>query len=146
MKDDLAAASVADPEDGCYRAVTRAIEISVLPVYLDEQSEPEDDRFVWAYQIGIANGGAETVQLLRRYWRITDATGAVQEVRGDGVVGDQPILGPGTSYQYTSGVPLSTPSGMMVGHYEFVSDTGEAFDVAIPAFSLDSPHQAINLN
>lgn len=146
MTDDLAAASVADPADGNYRAITRSIEISVLPVYLDEQSRPEDDHFVWAYQIGIANGGTETVQLLRRYWRITDAGGAVQEVQGDGVVGDQPIIGPGTSYQYASGVPLSTPSGMMVGHYEFVTDSGEGFDVAIPAFSLDSPHQAINLN
>jgi ApaG protein len=96
--------------------------------------------------VRIDNGGAETVQLRNRYWRITDSLGRIQEVRGPGVVGEQPILHPGESFEYTSGTPLKTPSGIMVGTYQMEAQGGERFDIAIPAFSLDSPHQAIRLN
>ena len=124
-----------------YTRMTRSIEVSVDPIYLDDQSQPDDDHFVWAYQVRIENKGGETVQLLNRYWRITDAQGRIQEVRGAGVVGERPVLSPGQSYQYTSGTPLSTPSGIMDGSYEMETQNGETFDVVIPPFSLDSPHQ-----
>ena len=97
---------------------------------------------MWAYRIRIENLGREPVQLLRRTWHITDAHGRTQSVKGAGVIGQQPVLEPGESFEYTSGTPLETPSGFMVGTYHMVAtDSGEAFDVAIPAFSLDSPHQ-----
>lgn len=129
-----------------YSAVTRAIRVTVEPHYLEEQSSPADDHYVWAYQVEIRNEGSETVQLLNRHWRITDAHGRVQEVRGAGVVGEQPTLRPGEAFEYTSGTPLSTPSGIMVGTYEMETPAGERFDVAIPAFSLDSPYQERRLN
>ncbi len=129
-----------------YSSVTRAIRVTVDPIYLNEQSSPEDSHFVWAYQVKIENDGAETVQLINRHWRITDALGRLQEVRGEGVVGEQPVLRPGEAYQYTSGTPLATPSGIMVGSYEMVTMAGERFDVEIPAFSLDSPHQDSRLH
>lgn len=129
-----------------YSQTTDSIRVTVQPHYLDEQSSPTENHYVWAYQVEIANLGAATVQLLNRYWNITDASGRVQEVRGPGVVGEQPVLPPGGSFQYTSGCPLSTPSGMMVGHYEMSDQQGRTFEVAIPAFSLDSPHQAVKLN
>jgi ApaG protein len=129
-----------------YAATTRAIKVIVKPFYLEDQSSPPDDHYVWAYHVRIENHGSETVQLRRRHWRITDALGRMQEVRGSGVVGEQPILQPGEAYEYTSGTPLPTPSGIMVGSYEMETKAGESFDVAIPAFSLDSPHQAIRLN
>ena len=129
-----------------YTSVTRAIRITVEPIYLNEQSSPEDSHFVWAYQVKIENDGAETVQLINRHWRITDSLGRLQEVRGEGVVGEQPVLRPGEAYQYTSGTPLATPSGIMAGSYEMVTMAGERFDVEIPAFSLDSPHQDRRLN
>ena len=112
------------------------------PFYLDEQSDPDENHFVWAYHVRIENNGARTVQLKTRHWRITDSHGNVQEVRGDGVVGEQPVLTPGQAFEYTSGTPLSTPSGFMVGTYQMEAESGERFDVNIPAFSLDSPHQA----
>jgi ApaG protein len=133
-------------EEARYRAETRSIAVSVLPVYLEDQSAPEDERYVWAYQVRIENHGANTVQLLNRYWKITDARGRSDEVRGAGVVGEQPVIQPGESYEYTSGAPLRTPSGMMVGSYEMQTAEGERFEVAIPAFSLDSPHQPVRLN
>ena len=129
-----------------YAATTRAIKVTVKPFYLEDQSSPSDDHYVWAYHVRIENHGSETVQLRRRHWRITDALGRMQEVRGAGVVGEQPVLQPGEAYEYTSGTPLPTPSGIMVGSYEMETKAGESFDVAIPAFSLDSPHQAIRLN
>lgn len=122
-----------------YRAVTRAISVEVEIFYLPERSAPEENRYLWGYRITIENGADEDVQLLSRYWRITDANGNVQEVRGAGVVGEQPILAPGDAYQYTSGCPLMTPSGIMVGRYTMANERGELFDVAIPAFSLDMP-------
>ena len=129
-----------------YAETTKAIKISVEPFYLDEQSEPDDAHFVWAYHVRIENTGNETVQLMTRHWRITDSMGNTQEVQGDGVVGEQPVLTPGGSFEYTSGTPLSTPSGIMVGTYQMKTDTGERFDVNIPAFSLDSPYQAAQVH
>lgn len=129
-----------------YAETTRSIRVTVKPYYLEDQSSPTDSRYVWAYHVRIENRGAETVQLRRRHWRITDAMGRVQEVRGPGVVGEQPVLAPGQSYEYTSGTPLPTPSGIMVGTYDMELPDGQCFAVAIPAFSLDSPHQPRRLN
>ncbi len=129
-----------------YRATTRTIQVTVESFYLEEQSTPSDDHYVWAYRIHIENQGPEVVQLLNRHWHITDANGHAQEVEGPGVVGEQPVLKPGESFEYTSGTPLSTPSGIMFGTYEMVTSTGELFDVEIPAFSLDSPYQPVNIH
>ncbi|MEX1148012.1 MAG: Co2+/Mg2+ efflux protein ApaG [Sphingomonadales bacterium] len=129
-----------------YKATTREIEVTVEPFYLDDQSDPVESRYVWAYHVQIENRGARDVQLKSRYWRITDAMGQVQEVQGDGVVGEQPVLKPGEAYEYTSGTPLSTPSGVMVGRYLMTTGEGESFEVDIPAFSLDSPHEDRSLN
>lgn len=129
-----------------YSAVTRSIKITVKPVYLEDQSSPGDNHYVWAYQVRIENQGADTVQLRSRYWHITDSLGRVQEVRGAGVVGEQPVLKPGQTFEYTSGTPLPTPSGIMAGTYQMETPTGERFDVAIPAFSLDSPHDTVRIN
>ena len=123
-----------------YRETTRAITVTVRPSFLDEQSRPEDNYFVWAYEVIIENGGPETVTLKTRYWKIMNANGQVQEVRGAGVVGEQPTLTPGQRFEYTSGCPLSTASGFMSGSYQLETANGEAFNVVIPAFSLDSPH------
>ncbi len=125
-----------------YEKITRDINIKVRPFFLEEQSEPERNHFVWAYRVKILNQGGETVQLINRHWRITDKLGRMQEVKGPGVVGEQPILKPGESYNYTSGCPLETPSGIMVGHYEMTTLEGNRFLVEIPAFSLDSPHDS----
>jgi ApaG protein len=122
------------------------IRVTVKPHFLDDQSDPDDHHYVWAYSVRIENLGQERVQLLNRYWRITDGLGTVKEVRGAGVVGEQPVLKPGEAYEYTSGTPLSTPSGIMVGTYEMQRDDGRTFDVAIPAFSLDSPHERASVN
>ncbi|WP_160006847.1 Co2+/Mg2+ efflux protein ApaG [Rhizobium sp. 18055] len=122
-----------------YRALTRDIEVVVEPFYLEEQSDPEDDRYVWGYRIVISNNSDLTVRLVNRYWNITDQNGVVDEVSGAGVVGEQPKLGPGDTYEYSSGCPLDTPSGLMFGHYQMETDEGETFQVEIPAFSLDSP-------
>jgi len=122
-----------------YRALTREIEVVVEPFYLEEQSDPEDDRYVWGYRIVISNNSGVAVRLVNRYWNITDQNGQVDEVTGPGVVGEQPRLSPGDTYEYSSGCPLDTPSGLMFGHYQMETDEGELFDVDIPAFSLDSP-------
>lgn len=129
-----------------YQQTTKSIQVTVKAMYLDDQSTPADNHFVWAYQIEILNLGEETVQLLNRHWRITDSMGRVQEVRGPGVVGEQPTLEPGESFEYTSGTPLNTPSGIMVGSYEMQRTTGERFYVEVPAFSLDSPYQPKKLH
>ncbi|MDJ0386656.1 Co2+/Mg2+ efflux protein ApaG [Roseomonas sp. E05] len=126
-----------------FTATTHGIRVSVRAFYLADQSQPEQSHFVWAYRVTIENLSARTVQLLKRSWQITDGLGREQRVHGPGVVGEQPVLEAGESFEYTSGTPLSTPSGFMRGTYHMVErDSGEAFDVAIPAFSLDSPHQA----
>ena len=132
-------------ESGAYARTTRSITVTVEPFYLDDQSVPEENHFVWAYHVRIQNHGEQTVQLLTRFWRITDSMGNVQEVRGDGVVGEQPILNPGDSFEYTSGTPLPTPSGIMVGAYQMLAQSGERFEIDVPAFSLDSPHQAVQI-
>ena len=129
-----------------YAQTTHDITISVKPVYLEDQSEPDDGHYLWAYHIRIENQGDDTVQLLTRYWKITDANGRVQEVRGDGVVGEQPVIEPGDAYEYASGCPLETPSGFMVGSYRLVTGDGDEIDVEIPLFSLDSPHAATQIH
>ena len=129
-----------------YTATTRDIDVSVKPIFLEDQSSPPDNHYVWAYHVRIENRGKATVQLRNRHWVITDAIGRIQEVRGAGVVGEQPVLRPGETFEYTSGTPLPTPSGIMQGSYQMEREDGERFDVRIPAFSLDSPHQAMRLN
>lgn len=129
-----------------YQAVTELIRVTVRAEFLDSQSQPENSKFVWAYTIMVENGSVEAVTLLTRHWVITDGHGRRQVVRGDGVVGVQPSLRPGQRFEYTSGCPLSTPSGMMAGSYGMVTASGRPFDVTIPAFSLDSPHDKHSLN
>ena len=124
-----------------YEKTTRSIRVCVQPFYLEDQSSPENNHWVFAYQVKIENCSGETVQLRNRYWHITDGVGRVQEVRGPGVVGEQPVLSPGDSFEYTSGTPLATPSGIMLGTYEMVTSSGESFEVDIPAFSLDCPDE-----
>ncbi|MEJ0062099.1 MAG: Co2+/Mg2+ efflux protein ApaG [Alphaproteobacteria bacterium] len=129
-----------------YHATTHNIRISVRVAYLEDRSAPADSHFVWAYHVRIENLGGETAQLISRHWRITDAKGEVHEVRGPGVVGEQPTLEPGDFFEYTSGTPLATPSGIMQGSYQMENERGETFDVQIPPFSLDSPYQPVRLN
>ncbi len=129
-----------------YCAITRNIKVTVTPRFLPDRSAPEKGQFFWAYTIEISNTGEGTVQLKTRYWHITDAFGRVQEVRGAGVVGEEPVIAPGQSYQYTSGVPLQTPSGIMTGHYGMITEDGEHFEIKIPAFSLDSVHAPRTIN
>ncbi len=129
-----------------YKSVTNDIRVVVEPEFMGERSQPERGQYFWAYRIEITNLGRKTAQLTHRHWRITDANGRLEEVRGAGVVGEQPTLAPGESFNYTSGCPLTTPSGIMAGSYRFVDEAGEPFDVAVPAFSLDSPHAKRVLN
>jgi len=129
-----------------YRAVTRQIEVTVEPNFVPEQSSADRSRYFWSYTIVITNSGEETVQLKTRHWIITDGAGRSQEVRGEGVVGEQPVLEPGERFEYTSGVPLQTPSGFMTGSYQMVTEDGEPFEIDIPAFSLDSPNAKRTLN
>ncbi|MDH5748974.1 MAG: Co2+/Mg2+ efflux protein ApaG [Rhodospirillales bacterium] len=133
-------------EQGLYVQTTNAITVTVEPVFLADQSSAEDDHFVWAYHVRIENNGVETVQLLSRYWQITDSNGRVQEVRGDGVVGEQPVLSPGEHFEYTSGTPLQTSSGIMLGTYYMLTQGGKRLEVEVPAFSLDSPHHRAKMN
>jgi ApaG protein len=119
----------------------RRIHVAVKPAYLDDQSDPDDDRYVWSYTVTIENQSDAPVQLMSRYWNIIDGDGRVQEVRGAGVVGAQPVIAPGESFQYTSGCPLETASGSMSGHYQMLSASGESFEAEIPAFLLESPYE-----
>ena len=125
-----------------FQRTTREIKVSVQPAYLADQSAPDSNHFFWAYTVLIENGGRDTVQLRTRYWRIIDANGRTIEVKGAGVVGQQPILRPGEKFEYKSGTPLETPSGMMLGAYQMQTAEGVAFQVDIPLFPLDSPHEA----
>jgi ApaG protein len=129
-----------------YEQTTRSIRVQVKPKYLESQSRPDENHFVWAYTVTIENKGSEIVTLRSRSWKITDARGRTQEVKGPGVVGEQPTLKPGQSFEYTSGAPLGTPSGFMVGAYQMQTAAGEMFNVEIPAFSLDSPHTPRRIN
>ncbi len=130
-----------DRRGDAYERVTRGIRVTVSPQYLEDQSDPDEPRYVWAYTVRINNESDAQVQLRTRYWRITDSRGQTDVVAGDGVVGEQPVIRPGEGFEYTSGAPLATPSGMMVGAYGMETNEGELFDVDIPAFSLDSPHE-----
>lgn len=129
-----------------FEAVTRAIRVRVAPDYLPDQSDPDASHYFWAYHIEVSNEGDETVQLKSRRWRITDCNGVTKEVEGPGVVGEQPILGPGDAFCYASGCPLTTPSGFMVGSYVMQTAEGERFDIAIPAFPLDLPGARSRIN
>jgi len=129
-----------------YRAQTKGISVTVEPRYMADRSDPSEQRFFWAYTVEIANSTPAPVQILSRHWIITDETGRREDVRGLGVVGEQPLIEPGSTFTYTSGCPLPTPSGTMVGSYEAISDDGKVFQVDIPAFSLDIPGVARVLN
>ncbi len=129
-----------------YEATTGDITVKVLPTYVDDQSDPSESRYVWAYHIRVENSGSLTVQLMTRHWIIADGHGRMHEVKGEGVVGEQPVLEPGDVFEYTSGCPLSTPSGIMRGTYGLVDEYGNGFDVEIPAFSLDSPFALRTIN
>lgn len=129
-----------------YEAETDGIVVRVRPSFLSGQSNPDAGRWVWAYQVEIVNLTGVSVQLMARHWIITDARGQVEDVRGPGVVGEQPVIAPGSSYTYASGCPLTTPSGSMVGSYAMTDSEGRSFDAAIPAFSLDVPGQRRVLN
>jgi len=140
VKGEISVPNPSNQNAALYSETTQAITVQVQAYFLDDQSSPIDNLYVWAYHVQIKNNGAKQVQLMNRYWSITDEAGNVQEVRGEGVVGEQPILKPGESFEYTSGTPLPTPSGFMLGAYQMVGEDGEEFDAAVPAFSLDSPH------
>ena len=129
-----------------YQQRTRSIQISVEPFYVDDQSSPASNRFVFGYRVQIDNEGSEAVQLMSRYWQITDERGQTVEVEGSGVVGEQPLIEPGDSFEYTSGTPLATPSGVMMGRYKMITESGDVFDADIPAFSLDAPGAKVHLN
>ena len=124
-----------------YEETTRKIRIAVEPNFLEDQSEPDEGRYVWSYHVTIENKSELTVQLLSRYWRITDARGRTREVRGEGVIGEQPVIPPGRAFEYTSGAPLETASGFMTGSYHMRASTGENFEVGIPLFALESPYE-----
>jgi ApaG protein len=122
-----------------YAATTRGVTVRVAPSFLPDQSDPGAGRWVWAYHIRLENDGEAPVQLISRHWIITDGRGQVEEVKGLGVVGEQPVIEPGRSFDYVSGCPLATPSGIMRGTYRMVGADGLSFDIVIPTFSLDSP-------
>jgi ApaG protein len=129
-----------------YEQETSGMVVRVAPQFLPEESAPDEGRFVWAYTIEIENRSPDSVQLLSRFWRITDENGLTQEVRGPGVIGQQPIIGPGQSFRYTSAAPLAAPSGLMMGAYSMQRANGEAFDIAVPTFALDSPNHVRLVN
>jgi ApaG protein len=129
-----------------YIASTNEIVVSARPSFIEDESIPHENHFVWLYHITIENKGNGIVHLLNRYWHITDSTSLVQEVKGPGVIGKQPVIRPGEKFEYTSGVNLRTPSGIMMGKYEFSDENGALFDAAIPAFSLDSSLQLARPN
>lgn len=129
-----------------YSAVTRDIQVTVLPEFVAERSDPDEACFFWAYTVEIANLGRDPVQLIARHWLITDSNGLREEVRGAGVVGEQPLLNPGDTFRYTSGCSLTTPSGIIQGSYRMIDENGASFDIEIPIFSLDSPFAPRTLN
>ena len=129
-----------------YAETTLGITVEVSPTFLEDQSQPKNNHYVWAYTIAVINDGDDTVQLTERAWEITDANGSVERVSGPGVVGEQPILNPGDSFSYTSGCPLKTPSGFMAGYYTMRRVDGSEFAVKVPTFSLDLPGARIRVN
>lgn len=142
---------IADPESSLaeameaaprFEAVTNDITVSVRTFWLEDQSQPEEHHFTWAYHIRIENGGSETVQLLSRSWEMTDGRGKTDHIHGEGVVGEQPVIVANDVFEYTSGAALPTPCGFMRGLFHMiVPATSERFEITIPAFSLDSPHR-----
>ena len=133
-------------DSASYEATTRGIQVRVSPQFDQERSKPQQGQYFWLYTVEIRNGGRSNVQLISRHWQITDAQGRVQEVKGEGVVGEQPMLAPGQEFTYTSGCPLTTPTGFMAGTYQMVTSAGAPFDALIPTFSLDSPYMKRSLN
>lgn len=129
-----------------YEAVTDGVRVRVEPEFVDEQSSPDEGYFFWSYTVEISNDSQVAVELRSRVWQITDADGRREEVRGAGVVGQTPRIEPGETFTYTSGCPLRTSSGIMVGSYQMVDEEGRLFDVAVPAFSLDSPFDVPTVN
>jgi len=126
--------------DSIFQETTSDITVSVRPEYLADQSDPDQGHYAWAYHVRIENNGNRVVQLLSRHWKIADSHGSCQEIVGDGIVGHQPTLGPGDTFEYTSGTPLNAPSGFMSGTFHMISEDGGRFNVAVPAFALDGPN------
>ncbi|QHC35459.1 Co2+/Mg2+ efflux protein ApaG [Komagataeibacter xylinus] len=125
----------------CFEATTDRVRVVVQTFWLDDQSEPDEHRYVWAYRVRIENHGDTAVQLLRRSWRIVDGQGRIERVEGEGVVGEQPLIDAAASFEYMSGAALETPTGFMGGQYHMIRPASrEHFDISIPVFSLDSPH------
>ena len=133
-------------ETDMYMQETRGVVIRVRPSFREEDSEPDENRFFWSYTVEIENRGAEAVQLLAREWRITDSRNRTEVLRGDGVVGEQPVIEPGGRFTYTSGAPLPTASGFMQGAYTMAIRSGEQFNACIPGFALDCPFNAMTLH
>ncbi|MCB1490376.1 MAG: Co2+/Mg2+ efflux protein ApaG [Rhodobiaceae bacterium] len=129
-----------------YKALTHGVQVTVNTLFMEEESDPDQSYFFWAYTIEILNLGTDTVQLMGRHWEIVADDGQAQVVDGEGVVGEQPVLEPGEAFEYTSGAPLPTASGMMRGHYLMETRNGEGIQVEVPAFSLDSPYSKRTLN
>jgi ApaG protein len=130
-----------------YEQETAGVMVRVEPRFLPEDSSPDQGQYLWSYAIEIENRGTEAVQLISRFWRITDENGVTQEVRGPGVIGQQPVIEPGQCFRYTSACPLAAPSGVMLGAYAMQRvANGEAFDIAVPAFALESPHRTRRAN
>jgi ApaG protein len=129
-----------------FKATTYGVTVTVMPVYIDERSNPQNSEYFWAYRVSIRNNSGNTLQLISRYWYITDSNGHIEEVRGEGVVGEQPYLEDGQEYTYSSGCPLTAPSGIMVGHYTMQNDQGAQIEVSIPAFPLDLPDLDPSIN
>ena len=139
----LIGSDAAEANLGSSEALTRGIRVRVASKYVASRSRPLMNEYFFAYSIQISNEGSETVQLVSRHWTITDAEGQVEEVRGPGVVGEQPVLGPGDAFEYTSACPLATPFGSMSGTYQMVTESGEKFDAEVGRFALAEPY-AIN--
>lgn len=129
-----------------YEQRTDGVVVRVEPEFLAEQSNPSDSRFIWAYTVEIDNQSGKDLTVTDRFWQIADSRGQVQEVRGAGVVGETPMVKSGEIFRYTSGAPLTAPSGMMRGSYTMRTETGESFDIVVPTFLLDSPHEGQSLN
>lgn len=129
-----------------YEQRTENVIVRVEPEFLAEQSNPSDSRYIWAYTVEIDNQSGRDLTVVERFWQIADSRGQVHEVRGSGVVGERPVVKSGETFRYTSGAPLTAPSGMMRGSYTVKDDEGESFDIVVPTFLLDSPHEALVLN
>ncbi|MEP3655305.1 MAG: Co2+/Mg2+ efflux protein ApaG [Litorimonas sp.] len=137
------------PVDGLvprYEQRTEDVIVRVAPEFLAEQSNPSDSRFIWAYTVEIDNQSDKDLTVTDRFWQIADSSGQVQEVRAAGVVGETPMVKSGETFRYTSGAPLTAPSGMMRGAYTMRTESGESFDIIVPTFLLDSPHEGHCLN